>query len=74
MDDLLTPGEAAAYAGVPVAQLLRWAIEGVGPRNAGTRRKPRYERDRLKQWLARKRENSHGNDTARNAVDTAASG
>lgn len=60
----LTPAEAAELAGVPAAQLVRWAWEDwdayerrpsctVGPRNVGTRHKPMWRRDDVLKWRAR---------------------
>lgn len=62
--DSLTPSEAAAHAGVPAAQLLRWAWEDwdvvgrrasgqVGPRNSGTRGKPLYRQSDVVAWRAK---------------------
>lgn len=50
----MTPEEAARIIGVPAVQLRRWAWERVGPRNVGTRSKPRYEEEDLSEWCARK--------------------
>lgn len=63
MDGLL-PTEAAQLAGVPPAQLLRWAWEDwdsgqrkpmglIGPRNTGTRSKPRYREADVVAWRAK---------------------
>lgn len=60
----LTPSEAAAHAGVPAAQLVRWAWEDwdvyarrpsgqVGPRNCGTRGKPRWREEDVLAWRAK---------------------
>lgn len=62
--DSLTPPEAAAHAGVPAAQLVRWAWEDwdvvgkrasgqVGPRNCGTRHKPLYRVEDVVAWRAK---------------------
>ncbi len=62
--DSLTPAEAAAIAGVPAAQLIRWAWEDwdvyqrrpsgqVGPRNCGTRAKPLYREADVLAWRRR---------------------
>ncbi len=59
--DSLTPAEAAAVAGVPAAQLVRWAWEDwdvyakrasgqVGPRNCGTRSKPLWREADVVAW------------------------
>ncbi len=59
--DSLTPIEAAAHAGVPAAQLVRWAWEDwdvyarrpsgqVGPRNCGTRSRPLYREADVVAW------------------------
>lgn len=58
--DSLTPDEASQIVGVPIAQLLRWAWLGVGPKNIGTRWKPKYDEDELRGWLA-----SHNNSSER---------
>jgi hypothetical protein len=50
MDELLTPAEASPIAGVPAVQLMRWAWLRVGPRNSGTKFKPRYHADDLREW------------------------
>lgn len=47
---LLSPAEAAPIAGVPVVQLERWAWLEVGPRNSGTRSRPRYRREDVEAW------------------------
>lgn len=62
--DNLTPAEASEIAGVPVAQLIRWAWEDwdvyqrrpsgqIGPRNCGTRGKPLYRREDVVAWRAK---------------------
>ena len=51
VSELLTPSEAAPLAGVPVAQLERWAWLGVGPRNLGTKLKPLYRDKDIRCWL-----------------------
>ena len=62
--DNLTPAEASEIAGVPVAQLVRWAWEDwdvyarrpsgqIGPRNCGTRSKPLYRREDVVAWRAK---------------------
>jgi hypothetical protein len=50
MTDLLTPAEASPIAGVPAVQLVRWAWLRVGPRNSGTRHRPKYHADDLREW------------------------
>lgn len=47
---LLTPDEAAPHAGVPAEQLRRWAGWGVGPRNSGSRGRPKYREEDLREW------------------------
>lgn len=47
---LLSPAEAAPIAGVPPVQLERWAWLDVGPRNVGTRGKPRYRAEDIEAW------------------------
>lgn len=62
--DSLSPTEAAAHAGVPAAQLVRWAWEDwdvvgrrasgqVGPRNCGTRHRPLYREADVVAWRAK---------------------
>ncbi len=62
--EALTPTEAAELAGVPVAQLIRWAwadwdvrerraLGLVGPRNWGTRMKPQWRRSDVVKWRAK---------------------
>lgn len=48
--DALTPQQASIIAGVPAGQLIRWAWESVGPRNVGTRRRPRFEQGEIERW------------------------
>lgn len=50
MSDLLTPEESAPLAGVPAVQLKRWAWLRVGPRNSGTRHRPKYHEDDVREW------------------------
>ncbi len=70
--DSLSPTEAAAHAGVPAAQLVRWAWEDwdvsarrpsgqVGPRNCGTRSKPLYREADVVAWR-RKHESGRVSD------------
>lgn len=47
---LQTPTQASEIVGVPVVQLLRWAVLGQGPRNSGTKHKPLYTEDDLVMW------------------------
>lgn len=47
---LLTPTQSIEIIGVPVVQLLRWAVLGQGPRNSGTKRKPLYTEEDLVAW------------------------
>lgn len=54
---LLTPTQASEIIGVPVVQLLRWAVLEQGPRNSGTKHKPAYAEDDLQRWLKSKRGN-----------------
>lgn len=49
-DELLTPSQAAPIAGVPAVQLVRWAYLQVGPRNSGTKNKPKFREVDLKEW------------------------
>lgn len=60
-DDLLSPQDAAALAGVPAAQLLRWiaeqprlrdgeAFRGPGIRYVGPRHRPRFRREDVEGW------------------------
>lgn len=51
---MLTPEEAAPILGVPAAQLARWAWDRVGPKNSGTRYKPRYREEDLREWADQK--------------------
>jgi predicted site-specific integrase-resolvase len=48
---ILTPQQASEIIGVPAVQLQRWAYLGQGPRNSGTKHKPMYDEDDLKDWL-----------------------
>ncbi len=59
--DNLSPQEAALIAGAPAAQLLRWAWDDwdrfakrpfgkIGPRNVGTRHKPKFREDDVRAW------------------------
>lgn len=50
---MMTADEAAPILGVPVIQLKRWAWERVGPRNVGTRWRPKYTEQDLQAWLAK---------------------
>jgi hypothetical protein len=59
--DLLSPDEAAPIVGAPVAQLLRWAWLEVGPKNSGTRWKPKYDEDDLRGWVNVSRQNKQSN-------------
>lgn len=65
-DDLLSPQDAAALAGVPAAQLLRWiaeqprlrdgeAFRGPGIRYVGPRHRPRFRREDVEGWRDRQR-------------------
>lgn len=47
---LLTPEEAAPIIGVPSVQLARWAWNRTGPKNLGTRYKPKYTEEDLREW------------------------
>lgn len=58
---VLTPDQAAPIAGVPSYQLMLWAYDDWdvhakrasgkhGPRNIGTRHKPRYDEDDVREW------------------------
>lgn len=72
--DALTPTEAAGIAGVPAAQLARWAWIGQGPRNIGTQRKPLYLEADVRKWrLAHEEKNGAGaSKTERGTMDNAA--
>lgn len=50
MTDLLTLHEAAELAGVPPEQLKRWAWTGNGPKNSGSKLKPRYAIEDVREW------------------------
>lgn len=52
---MLTPEQAAPIVGAPAAQLKRWAWDRVGPKNSGTRYKPRYSEEDLLAYLESKR-------------------
>ena len=47
---LKTTAEAAEIVGVPAVQLSRWAYLGQGPRNSGTKHKPMFDEDDLRNW------------------------
>lgn len=51
---LLTPEQSSREVGVPVVQLLRWAVLGQGPRNTGTKHKPLYTEEDLVVWKERR--------------------
>lgn len=51
---LLTPTQSSEVIGVPVVQLLRWAVLGQGPHNSGTKRKPLYTEEDLEAWKAKR--------------------
>ena len=51
---ILTPEQAAEAIGVPAVQLRRWAYQGHGPRNAGTKHKPMFDEDDLSEWIRAK--------------------
>ena len=51
---ILTPEQAAEQIGVPAVQLRRWAYQGHGPRNAGTKHKPMFDEDDLSEWIRAK--------------------
>jgi hypothetical protein len=57
---MLTPEEAAPIIGVPAAQLKRWAWDRVGPKNSGTRYKPRYHEGDLRGWKASRKSGGVG--------------
>lgn len=48
----LSPQEAAKIIGLPAQQLIIWAYDEIGPQNSGTRLRPSYTAEHLKQWLA----------------------
>ncbi len=47
---LLGPEQAAILAGAPAEQLKRWAWLSVGPRNSGTKYKPKYLQEDIEAW------------------------
>ena len=47
---LLTPTQASEIVGVPAVQLCRWAYLGQGLRNSGTKHKPMFDEDDLREW------------------------
>ena len=47
---MLTPEQASVIVGVPAVQLRRWAVLKQGPRNSGTKHKPLYDEDDLRDW------------------------
>jgi hypothetical protein len=47
---LLTPEQASEIVGVPAVQLQRWAYLGQGPRNSGTKHKPMFDEEDLREW------------------------
>ena len=47
---ILTPEQASDIVGVPAVQLQRWAYLGHGPRNSGTKHKPMFDEDDLREW------------------------
>lgn len=51
---LLTPTQSSEIVGVPVTQLLRWAVLGQGPKNHGTKHKPMYTEEDLIAWKGRR--------------------
>lgn len=75
--DAIPLAEAATLAGVPAIQLRRWAWEDwdiytrrpsgqVGPRNIGTRNKPLYLEQDVREWRARHQGESHDGNAAAN--------
>jgi hypothetical protein len=50
---ILTPEQASEIVGVPAVQLCRWAYLGHGPRNSGTKHKPMFDEDDLREWKAK---------------------
>lgn len=48
---MLSPEQAAELIGVPAIQLRRWAYLERGPRNSGTKLKPVFDEDDLREWL-----------------------
>ena len=50
---ILTPEQASEIAGVPAVQLQRWAYLGQGPRNSGTKHKPMFDEEDLREWRAK---------------------
>lgn len=47
----LSPEEAGEILGIPAVQLERWAFLKQGPKNVGTKYKPRYDEKDLEEWL-----------------------
>lgn len=47
---MIEADEAAPFIGVPETQLRRWAWLGTGPKNSGTRWKPKYLHEDLIEW------------------------
>ncbi len=51
---LLTPMQSSEVVGVPVVQLLRWAVLGQGPKNMGTKHRPAYTEEDLMAWKGKR--------------------
>ncbi len=47
----LSPEEAGEILGVPAVQLERWAYLGDGPKNIGTKWKPRFDEEGIEEWM-----------------------
>jgi hypothetical protein len=45
--------QAAILIGVPPMVLATWAFARTGPKNVGTRMRPRYKHADLDEWLSR---------------------
>lgn len=66
---MLTVEHAAAVLGAPRAQLIRWALQGVGPAYTGHPLNPngmRYEQAELERWKSAQKQ-THGHQNRRKA-------
>lgn len=79
--DALSLAEAATIAGVPAVQLRRWAWEDwdvygrnpsgqVGPRNIGTRNKPLYLEQDVREWRGKYQGESRDGKPATERTDS----
>ena len=66
---LLTPTQASEIVGVPAVQLCRWAYLGQGPRNSGTKHKPMFDEDDLREWHHKKSMYPNGRQEAVDRLD-----